>query len=60
MLPFYGSIGRDKGLLRWLPCGRVELKNGPLFVTAGLGTSVFPLRFGARPDVWLIRFGPAR
>lgn len=60
VLPFYGSIGRDKGLLRWLPCGRIELTSGPLFVTAGLGTSVFPLRFGARPDVWLIRFGPAR
>lgn len=60
VLPFYGSIARDKGAFRWLPCGRAELKSGPLFVTAGLGTSVFPLRFGARPDVWLIRFGPAR
>jgi hypothetical protein len=60
VLPFYGSIGRDKGMLRWLPCGRVDLKSGPLFVTAGVGTSILPLRLGARPDVWLIRFGPAR
>lgn len=60
VLPFYGSIARDKGGFRWLPCGRVSVGAGPLFVTAGLGTSVVPLRFGAPPDVWLIRFGPRR
>ncbi len=60
VLPFYGSIARDKGDFRWLPCGRVSVRAGPLFVTAGLGTSVVPLRFGAPPDVWLIRFGPGQ
>ena len=27
-------------------------------VTAGLGTSNLPVRFGAPPDVWLVRVGP--
>ncbi len=58
VLPFYGSIARDNDRFRWLPCGRIDLKGTPLFVGAGLGTSGLPLRFGARPDVWLIRFGP--
>ncbi len=29
-----------------------------IIVTAGLGTSVVPLRFGAPPDWWLISLGP--
>jgi predicted MPP superfamily phosphohydrolase len=60
VLPFYGSAARDNDRFRWLPCGRVDLAGTPLFVGAGVGTSSLPLRLGARPDVWLIRFGPAR
>jgi predicted MPP superfamily phosphohydrolase len=59
VLPLYGSLARDEDRFRWLPCGQVDLAGTPLFVTAGLGTSGVPLRFRARPDVWLIRFGPA-
>ena len=29
-----------------------------LIVTAGLGTSILPLRFGVRPDMWLVTIGP--
>lgn len=31
-----------------------------LFVGAGLGTSVVPLRYGAPPDVWLVTLGPPK
>jgi predicted MPP superfamily phosphohydrolase len=58
VLPFYGSVARDNDRFRWLPCGRVDLGGTPLFVGAGVGTSSLPMRLGARPDVWLIRFGP--
>jgi uncharacterized protein len=34
-------------------------ENGKLLlVTAGLGTSVLPFRFGTRPDIWLIELRP--
>jgi hypothetical protein len=35
-------------------CGLVREHGKVLIVTAGLGTSVLPFRFGARPDIWLI------
>jgi len=57
-LPFIGMPAQDGHAFQWLPCGEVAMPNMPLFVAAGLGTSIAPLRFGAPPDVWLIRFGP--
>ena len=39
-------------------CGLVREEGKTLIVTAGLGTSVLPLRLGARPDMWLLRLGP--
>jgi uncharacterized protein len=58
VIPFHGPLRRESEPLRWLACGRLDLGGLLLFVTAGLGTSDRPLRFGADPDVWLIRFGP--
>ncbi|MBO9574148.1 MAG: metallophosphoesterase [Sphingobium sp.] len=57
-LPFIGMPANDGHAFAWLPCGRLMIGSTPLFVGAGLGTSVIPFRFGAPPDVWLIRFGP--
>jgi predicted MPP superfamily phosphohydrolase len=31
-----------------------------IFVGAGLGTSIVPLRYGVPPDVWLVTLGPRR
>jgi predicted MPP superfamily phosphohydrolase len=59
IVPFNGPLRRKNEELRWLACGRIDLGGPLLFVTAGLGTSDRPFRFGADPDVWLIRFGPA-
>lgn len=44
----------------WQPCGLQMVDNTPRFVTAGLGTSIVPLRLGAPPDIWLIQFGPGK
>jgi predicted MPP superfamily phosphohydrolase len=39
-------------------CGLVREGGRTLVVGAGLGTSVIPLRIGARPDMWLVELGP--
>ncbi len=39
-------------------CGDITDKGQRVFVTAGLGTSVIWLRYGAPPDVWLVTLGP--
>lgn len=60
VLPVYGPLATmSRHGVRFV-CGRVEDHGRTLFVTAGLGTSIVPIRLGAPPDVWLIRFGPRR
>jgi predicted MPP superfamily phosphohydrolase len=39
-------------------CGLIRERGNTLVVTAGLGTSVVPIRLGARPDIWLIEVRP--
>lgn len=39
-------------------CGVVREGGRTLIVSAGLGTSVLPLRLGAPPDLWLLTLGP--
>ncbi len=39
-------------------CGLYEEDGNQMIVSGGVGTSVVPLRLGARPDYWLISFGP--
>ena len=39
-------------------CGVERVAGRTLVTSAGLGTSILPLRFGAPPDVWLLRLGP--
>ncbi|GAA0336652.1 metallophosphoesterase [Sphingomonas oligophenolica] len=40
-------------------CGVVREGARTTIVTAGVGTSIIPLRFGAPPDLWLLTLGPA-
>ncbi|HEX4736373.1 MAG TPA: metallophosphoesterase [Allosphingosinicella sp.] len=56
-LPFFGPLltGSDYG--RRYACGIIREHGSVLVVTAGLGTSHVPLRFGAPPDIWLIELG---
>lgn len=54
VLPLIGAINRD-GLYRpRYRCGLVREGDRTVIVTAGLGTSVLPIRFGAPPDLWLV------
>ena len=39
-------------------CGLVRDPGRIVIVTAGVGTSNLPIRFGAPPDLWLITLGP--
>lgn len=39
-------------------CGLVRERGNTLVVTAGLGTSIIPVRLGALPDFWLIEARP--
>ena len=41
-------------------CGIVREGGRTLVITAGLGTSMVPLRIGAPPDIWLVTLGPRR
>lgn len=40
-------------------CGIITEELRRVVVTAGLGTSMMPLRLGAPPDLWLLTLGPA-
>jgi predicted MPP superfamily phosphohydrolase len=57
MLPFFGAIAIPSRYGTRYRCGAVRDGARTVIVTAGLGTSVVPLRFGAPPDVWLITLG---
>lgn len=39
-------------------CGDIRDGEQRVFVGAGLGTSILPLRFNTPPDVWLVTLGP--
>lgn len=39
-------------------CGLVRERGNVLVVTAGIGTTILPIRLGAPPDIWLIRVSP--
>lgn len=39
-------------------CGKIVEGRKTIYVGAGLGTSILPLRLGAVPDLWLVTMGP--
>lgn len=41
-------------------CGVIRDPGLTTVVTAGVGTSEVPLRYGAPPDIWLVTVGPSR
>lgn len=59
VLPGIGALANVSRYGQRFACGHILDKDGEgrlqrVFVTAGLGTSVLPLRYGAPPDVWLV------
>ena len=57
-LPLVGALRTQSAYGQRYACGRIEERGRTLIVSAGLGTSIAPLRLGARPDLWLITLGP--
>lgn len=57
-LPLVGRLATASDYGDRYACGLVREGGRTLVVGAGLGTSVMPLRLGARPDMWLIELGP--
>jgi predicted MPP superfamily phosphohydrolase len=57
VLPWFGPIATASRYGRRYVCGMVRSGSRTLIVTAGIGTSVLPLRLGAHPDLWVIDIG---
>lgn len=52
-LPFYGAPVLPYGVGRYQH-GRYDSLGGPLYVNAGIGTYMFPVRFNCRPEITVI------
>lgn len=59
-LPVIGPVSTMSRYGDRFACGKIRDSGQVLFVGAGLGTSLLPLRYGAPPDVWLVTLGPPR
>jgi predicted MPP superfamily phosphohydrolase len=57
-LPLIGAVSTMSDFGDRYACGLVRENGKVLIVSAGLGTSVLPLRLGAPPDLWLVTIGP--
>jgi hypothetical protein len=54
VLPLIGAIATASRFGERYRCGIVREDGKTLIVTAGVGTSILPLRIGAPPDIWLL------
>ncbi|MEA3014770.1 MAG: uncharacterized protein QOD42_3315 [Sphingomonadales bacterium] len=57
-LPFVGALSTMSDHGERYACGLIEENGRILIVTAGLGTSILPLRLSAPSDLWLVTIGP--
>jgi predicted MPP superfamily phosphohydrolase len=57
VLPWIGALATMSRYGDRYRCGFVRENGKLLLVTAGLGTSIAPLRFGAPPEIWLLTLG---
>ena len=53
-LPVIGAVSYVSNYGERFGCGLIRESSRRIIVTAGLGTSVLPLRLGAPPDIWFI------
>jgi len=58
VLPMVGRLATASRYSERYACGMVREGGRTTIVSAGIGTSVLPLRFGAPPDFWIISIGP--
>lgn len=57
VLPWLGAIATASRYGQRYRCGVIRDGRRTMIVTAGIGTSIMPLRLGARPDLWVIDVG---
>ncbi len=57
-LPFYGPLLIPSNYGRRYACGMIRERGRLLVVSAGLGTSIVPLRFNSPSDFWVVTVGP--
>lgn len=57
-LPIVGAVATMSAYGDRYACGIVREGEKTLIVSAGLGTSLLPLRLGAVPDMWLVTLTP--
>lgn len=58
VLPLIGAISYVSRYGDRFACGAINDNGQRVFVGAGLGTSILPIRYGAMPDAWLVTVGP--
>lgn len=56
--PLIGAISYVSRYGDRFACGAMIDHGQRIFVGAGLGTSIVPLRYGTPPDAWLVNIGP--
>lgn len=56
--PFVGALTYVSRYGDRFACGDIDDKGQRVFVGAGIGTSLLPLRFNTPPDAWLVSMGP--
>ena len=57
-LPLIGAVSTMSDYGERYACGRIDENGRTLVVSAGVGTSVLPLRLGAVPDIWVVDLHP--
>jgi len=56
--PLIGALGTPSRYGERFECGRIDEGTRTIIVSAGIGTSIMPVRFNTRPEVWLIELRP--
>ena len=59
-LPIIGRLATASRYGERFACGQIDDAGQTVIVTAGLGTSILPIRLGVPPDFWVIELGPER
>lgn len=57
--PLIGPVLTGSRFGRDYLCGVIRRGKRTLLVSAGLGTSILPLRLGTRSEIWIVEIGPA-
>ncbi|WP_438728361.1 metallophosphoesterase [Parasphingorhabdus sp. DH2-15] len=57
-LPIIGILSYVSRYGSRFNCGLIEDEGRKVIVTAGMGTSIMPIRIGAPPDYWVVTLGP--